>query len=105
MDRGIGGKVAVVTGASKGIGLETARRLAAAGAQVLLVARTADPLQAAAADIGAEYLAADITDPDCDARVIATAIEQLGEIDILVNNAGTIEAKDLDELTDADWQE
>jgi 3-oxoacyl-[acyl-carrier protein] reductase len=105
MDLGIDGKVAVVTGASKGIGLEVARRLVDAGAGVLLVARTETTLVAAAKQIGAEYLVADITDADCDARVIATAIEQFGEIDILVNNAGTIESKDLDELSEADWRE
>jgi 3-oxoacyl-[acyl-carrier protein] reductase len=105
MDLGIDGKVAVVTGASKGIGLEVARRLTEAGAHVLLVARTEATLKKAAKEVGAEYLAADITDPDCDARIIATAVEQFGEIDILVNNAGTIESRDLEELTEADWQE
>lgn len=104
MDLGIDGKVAVVTGASKGIGLETARRLSSAGARVLLVARNEEPLRAAAVDLDAEYLATDVTDPESDARIIATAIEQFGEIEILVNNAGTTDAKLLEELTDADWQ-
>jgi 3-oxoacyl-[acyl-carrier protein] reductase len=105
MDLGIDGKVAVVTGASKGIGLATAQRLSEAGVRLLLVARTEDPLKEAATQLGAEYLAADITDPECDVRIVATATEQFGEIDILVNNAGTIASKDLDELTDLDWQE
>ena len=104
MDLAIDGKVAVVTGASKGIGLETARRLTHAGARVLLVARTEAPLQAAAKELGAEYLAADITDPDCDARIISAAIERFGALDILVNNAGTTYFKPLEELEEADWQ-
>jgi 3-oxoacyl-[acyl-carrier protein] reductase len=103
MDLGLQGKVAVVTGASAGIGLEVARRLAAAGAEVLMVARGEDRLVEAATELGAEYLAADVTDPDCDERIVATCEEQMGEIDVLVNNAGTSSVKSLEELTDEDW--
>jgi 3-oxoacyl-[acyl-carrier protein] reductase len=104
MDLGLRDKVAVVTGASSGIGLETARRLSAEGAQVLMVARDADRLAGEAEQIGAEFLAVDVTDPEADDRIVATCAEQMGGIDVLVNNAGTSFARALDALTDADWQ-
>ena len=97
-------KVCVVTGASSGIGLETSRRLSAEGAHVLMVARDAERLAAAAEDCGAEYLAGDITDPEIDERVVATCAEQMGGVDVLVNNAGTSFAKALEELSDEDWR-
>jgi 3-oxoacyl-[acyl-carrier protein] reductase len=103
MDLELRDKVCVVTGASSGIGLEAARRLAAEGAQVLMVARDPDRLERAATEIGADYVAADITDAEADERIIATCAEQMGGIDVLVNNAGTSFARPLDELTDDDW--
>jgi 3-oxoacyl-[acyl-carrier protein] reductase len=104
MDLELDGKVCVVTGASKGIGLETARRLCAEGARVLFVGRDETALAAAAEGCGGEYLAADVTDPDADERIIATCAEQMGGIDVLVNNAGTSFARRLEELTDDDWR-
>jgi 3-oxoacyl-[acyl-carrier protein] reductase len=104
MDLGLQGKVCVVTGASRGIGLETARRLADAEAQVLMVARDEAPLSAAADELGADWMAGDITDPEIDERLVATCAEQMGGVDVLVNNAGTSFARPLDELTDDDWQ-
>lgn len=106
MDLGIEGRVCVVTGASAGIGLETSRRLVEAGARVLLVARDAGRLEAAAAELGegVEWLAADVTDAGCDERIVATCAEQMGGIDVLVNNAGTSYARPLEELTDDDWR-
>ncbi|HEX2105066.1 MAG TPA: SDR family oxidoreductase [Solirubrobacteraceae bacterium] len=104
MDLELRDHVCVVTGASSGIGLETARRLSAEGANVLMVARDAERLEAAASDLDAEFLAVDVTDAEADERVIATCAEQMGGIDVLVNNAGTSFARPLDELTDADWQ-
>jgi 3-oxoacyl-[acyl-carrier protein] reductase len=104
MDLGLDGKLCVVTGASRGIGLEVGRSLCSEGAQVLFVGRDADALVEAAEGCGGEYLAGDITDPDLAERVIATCAEQMGGIDVLVNNAGTSFARSLDDLTDADWQ-
>jgi NAD(P)-dependent dehydrogenase (short-subunit alcohol dehydrogenase family) len=103
MELELGGKVCVVTGASKGIGLETSRRLAAEGANVLMVARDSERLAAVAGELGAEYLATDVTDPEADERIIATCAEQMGGIDVLVNNAGTSFARGFMELTDEDW--
>jgi NAD(P)-dependent dehydrogenase (short-subunit alcohol dehydrogenase family) len=104
MDLGLDGRVCVVTGASRGIGLAISRRLVEEGAQVLMVARDEARLGAAADEVGAEWMAADVTDPDCDERIVATAVEQLGAIDVLVNNAGTSSHTPLADLTDDDWR-
>jgi 3-oxoacyl-[acyl-carrier protein] reductase len=104
MDLGLNGKMCVVTGASRGIGLEVGRSLCAEGGQVLFVGRDADALIEAADSCGGEYLAGDVTDPDVAERIVATCAEQMGGIDVLVNNAGTSFARGLDELTDEDWQ-
>jgi 3-oxoacyl-[acyl-carrier protein] reductase len=105
MELGLTGKVCVVTGASRGIGLETARRLCAEGARVLFVARDGEALEAAAEGCGGEFLAVDVTSPEADRRIVATCAEQMGGIDVLVNNAGTSRAVALDELTDEDFEE
>jgi len=105
VDLGLRDKACIVTGATRGIGLATARMLHAEGARVLLVARDADALAEAAADLrGAEVLAADVTDPVADERIVATCAERFGAVDVLVNNAGTSFVRALEELTDADWQ-
>lgn len=94
-------RVAVVTGASSGIGEATARTLAAQGFHVVAVARRADRLQRLADEIGGSAIAADVTD---DAAVQAMAAG-LGRVDVLVNNAGG--AKGLTPLADAvldDWR-
>jgi 3-oxoacyl-[acyl-carrier protein] reductase len=104
MDLELDDKVCVVTGATRGVGLEVARRLCDEGARVLFVGRDAETLAEVSEGCGGDYLAADITDPDVDERIVATCAEQMGGIDVLVNNAGTSFARPLDELTDADWQ-
>lgn len=87
------GKRVLVTGASYGIGEAAARLLGKAGATVILVARSADRLQAVADDINAvggraRYYAADLTDPDAVDRLLAQIRDDEGDIDIFVNNAG-----------------
>ena len=83
------GRVAVVTGASSGLGARFADVLDAAGARLVLVARRADRLQAVAAGLDdALVVAADITRPDDVERVVAEALDRFGRIDVLVNNAG-----------------
>jgi 3-oxoacyl-[acyl-carrier protein] reductase len=103
MDLGLDGRVCIVTGASRGIGLAVSSRLVAEGARVLMVARDDKRLSVAAEDVGAEWIAADVTDPDCVERIVATAAEQLGGVDVLVNNAGTSSHVPLADLTDAEW--
>jgi 3-oxoacyl-[acyl-carrier protein] reductase len=109
---GIEGRGCVVTGASRGIGRETARILCAEGAKVLLVARSeerlleaADECAAAGEDAGgrAESLAADLSEAEAAARVVSEAEQRFGRLDILVNGAGTARWRDLDEVPDEDW--
>lgn len=113
MDLGLAGRACVVTGASRGIGRETARLLCAEGAGVLLVARTEERLAAAAgearaagAEAGgrAEALALDVTAADAGERMLAAASERFGALDVLVNNAGAAHWRDLDEVPDEDWR-
>jgi 3-oxoacyl-[acyl-carrier protein] reductase len=106
VDLGLRDRACVITGASRGIGLATAQLLAAEGAALLLVGRSADTLAQAAAACGdrAEPFAIDITEPDAGERVVAACEQRLGRVDALVNNAGMTRMAALDELTDADWQ-
>jgi 3-oxoacyl-[acyl-carrier protein] reductase len=112
MDLGLKGRACVVTGASRGIGRETARLLCAEGASVLLVGRSAERLAAAreeatsaGAEAGgrAEALALDVTDADAGERMLASAVEHFGGLDVLVNNAGAAQWRHLDEVPDEDW--
>lgn len=86
----LSGKVVLVTGASSGIGRAMARAVAAAGAQVALVGRSADRLQAVASDIGKDALAvsAELTKPGEVDRVVSETVVRFGRIDILLPNAG-----------------
>ena len=79
MDLGLTDKVCVVTGASSGIGLATARKLSAEGARVLLVARDAGRLEVAAARVGGEYLAADQVAHDALGRRRAADVAEADE--------------------------
>jgi NAD(P)-dependent dehydrogenase (short-subunit alcohol dehydrogenase family) len=87
----LAGKVALVTGASRGIGKAIAGALAGAGASVLLSSRKQDALEAAAAEIGGDVdvVAANAGDPDQAAVAVDRCIERFGGLDILVNNAAT----------------
>lgn len=88
---GLEGQVAVVTGASSGIGLAIARELRALGLRVLLTARSCERLGQICAEIGAEPLVADITDPQVPGRLLAEALGRFGRCDLVINNAGAIE--------------
>jgi 3-oxoacyl-[acyl-carrier protein] reductase len=104
MDLGLRDRVCVVTGASQGIGLAVSGRLAAEGARVLMVARGEARLRAAAEDLGAAWLAADVTEADAAERIVAAAVERFGGLDVLVNNAGTSSQTPLGDLTDDDFR-
>src|SRR5262245_8243984 len=90
----LGGQIAIVTGASSGIGAATARELARRGAQVVLAARRGDELDrqaSAIAEAGGKALAVptDVTDPSQVARLLWRARQAFGPVDVLVNCAGT----------------
>ncbi|NDE58533.1 MAG: SDR family oxidoreductase [Acidimicrobiia bacterium] len=94
MDLGIVGRRALVTGASSGLGLSTARALAAEGVSVMLVSRDADRLAEAAATVtpahgaSVHVHAADVSDPSAVSTMVRSAHDALGGIDILIANAG-----------------
>jgi NAD(P)-dependent dehydrogenase (short-subunit alcohol dehydrogenase family) len=99
--RGLGGKVAVITGAASGIGAEAARRLAAEGAHVV-VADLADDLGKAVADeVGGIYLRADVTSADDVRAMYRSTIDHFGRLDVCVNNAG-ISPPDDDSILDTE---
>jgi len=97
----------VISGASSGIGLETARMLASRGAEVCLTARREDPLSAAAKDIGNGAWAwpCDVADPESVAALADEAKGRWGAVDGLVNNAGIAPMARLDETTNEVWDE
>jgi 3-oxoacyl-[acyl-carrier protein] reductase len=107
MDLQLNGKVAIVTGASRGIGRSIAQVLAAEGMRLVLVARSKDQLDevAASCPVDTLVLAADLREPDAPAAVIAAAVSRFGQIDLLVNNAGATKRGDFLTLTDADWDD
>ena len=88
MDLGIAGRVALVTGATRGIGLGIARALAAEGVRVAVAARTAADVERVAADLGGAGVTADLTAPDGCERAVEETRRLLGDVDILVNNLG-----------------
>src|SRR5262245_57476380 len=113
MDLGLAERSCVVTGASRGIGLETARQLCAEGAGVLLVARNEERLAAAAEELAAagssagaraEHLTLDVTDESAGDHILAAAEQDFGSLDVLVNNAGAAKWRDLGEVPVADWR-
>ena len=102
----LAGKVALVTGASSGIGEAAARALAAAGARVVVAARRAEKLAALVAEIGHGALAisGDVAREADAARMVEDTLRQCGRIDILVNSAGIIDAGGLETLGLDQWR-
>ncbi len=107
-DKPLQGKIAIVTGASKGIGRAIALRLAQDGATLVLAARTEADLARVASEIKssggkATYVAGDLRDAPVPAALVKTTIDAHGAIDIVVNNAGATKRGDFFELSEADW--
>jgi NAD(P)-dependent dehydrogenase (short-subunit alcohol dehydrogenase family) len=109
MDLGLQGKAAIVTGGSDGLGLATARRLAAEGAAVAICGRDATRLKEAAERLRVDGAAvldvqADVSRTADLERLVSATLERFGRIDILVNNAGTSAARGFETVDDAAWQ-
>ncbi|GGA09344.1 short-chain dehydrogenase [Paenibacillus marchantiophytorum] len=109
MDLGLAGKVALITGGSKGIGLVTAITLASEGAHIAICARNEDDLRGAAAKIvektGAKvhYIQANVSSEEDCQRAVAETVERFGRLDILINNAGTFAASPFEQATHEVW--
>lgn len=100
----LSGKVAVITGATAGIGEATARLFAERGARLLLTGRNATAGEALARELGADFLAEDVAAAGAAERLMAWAAERHGRLDILVNNAGILRTGDAPGCSDADWE-
>ncbi len=111
MELGLDGKVALVTGANRGIGAAIAAELAKEGMQLCLVARDSDRLAQVAdslrhiSNVPVHVVSADLRDSAAPAQAIAQAVAQFGRLDLLVNNAGATKRADFFTLTDEDWQD
>jgi NAD(P)-dependent dehydrogenase (short-subunit alcohol dehydrogenase family) len=105
----LSGRVALVTGGSRGIGKAIGRTFAQAGADVMICSRKEDQLQAAAAEIGEgtdrriEYMVTDMTQREDIGWLAEAATERLGKVDILVNNAGNNVPQPIHEIQDETW--
>jgi len=113
MDLGLAGKVAVVTGSSRGIGFAAAQALVEEGAHVVVCARGQEQLERAVTQLRAsavngarvEGVAADLSTEAGVASVIGLAMSAFGRLDVLVNNVALARGADLETTSDADWQE
>jgi 3-oxoacyl-[acyl-carrier protein] reductase len=106
MDTGLDGKVAIVTGGSGGIGLASARALAAEGARVVLGDLNGDAVAAAAAELGAGVataVTADVSQHEGAEVLVDAALERFGRLDVLVASAGIHRATRVDEITTEEW--
>lgn len=109
MDLMLRDKVALVAGASRGIGRAIAGALAAEGCRLALCARGREELERVAAELGGEdrvrAVALDLTEPDSGRRFVDAAVEAFGGVDVVVCNAGGNRRKPFEEATDEDWRD
>ncbi len=99
------GRVALVTGAARGMGLATAKRLLAAGAKVAVNDVDADRIHAVASELGSNALAvpADVADPSAIQTMIRCVTDRFGRLDVLVNNAGIVSPTKFEEIGEQEW--
>ena len=112
MDLALNAKIAVVTGSSKGLGLASAKALAAEGCRVCICARGGDSLEQAAAELrtlagpqSVLAVQADLATPDGARKVVAATAQEWGGVDILVNNVGAAKGNEIADTPDEVWQE
>lgn len=108
MTQAIENKVVVITGGSSGLGAETARHLARAGAKIVLGARRLDRMQALASELGLgaeSVLKTDVTDHSQVAALVARAVDMHGCIDVMLNNAGVMPLSPLEMLRIDEWNQ
>jgi 3-oxoacyl-[acyl-carrier protein] reductase len=106
MDLDLKDRICLVTGSTAGIGLETARMLAAEGARVVVNGRDADRAEQARAEVGGELaVACDLSEPGAAAELFAETTKAVGPVQCLVNNVGDAYQAAFDELTDEQWDE
>jgi NAD(P)-dependent dehydrogenase (short-subunit alcohol dehydrogenase family) len=104
LDLGLVDRVCVVTGSTGGIGLTTARQLAAEGAKVVVTGRDAERVERAREQTGALHgFVADLAEPDAPARLIDDTGAAVGAVDCLVNNVGQAYQASFEEVTDDEW--
>jgi NAD(P)-dependent dehydrogenase (short-subunit alcohol dehydrogenase family) len=105
MELGLEGKVVLVTGGSKGIGLACASAFAAEGARVAICSRSSDNVERARAELnGAFGVAADLADAAAAGAMIEAVESRVGPVDVLINSAGAAARTPADELTPAAWR-
>ena len=106
MDLGLNDKICIVTGSTYGIGLETARQLAAEGARVVVSGRDPGRVERARKDASAALgVACDLSEPEAPGALIAQTVSELGGLDCLVNNVGAAYQRTFEELSERDWEE
>ena len=106
MDLGLRDRVCLVTGSTAGIGLETARLLAAEGAQVAICGRDEARVEAARTEAGAALgVASDLSEPDAAYELVAATAAGLGPVQCLVNNVGLAYQASFEDVSDQQWHE
>ncbi|AZH24817.1 SDR family NAD(P)-dependent oxidoreductase [Haloplanus aerogenes] len=99
------GKTAIVTGGSTGIGKATAAEFAAEGAEVVIANRTAETGQAAADDIGCEFVETDVSEYEQVEALVESTVDTYGGLDVMVNNAGVGSETSITEMSLDEWQQ
>jgi meso-butanediol dehydrogenase/(S,S)-butanediol dehydrogenase/diacetyl reductase len=99
----ITGRIVLITGAARGIGAATARRLAAEGAKLVLADQDGPGVEKLAAELGQVAVTVDVTRPDDIARMVDEPYRRWGRLDVLFNNAGVIRVQPMLEVTETEW--
>src|SRR5712691_6023698 len=99
----VSGRTVLITGAARGIGAATARRLASEGAKLVLADLDGAGVEKLAAELKQVAIRADVTKPDDIARMVDEPYKRWGRLDVLFNNAGVIRVQPMFDVTEAEW--